>query len=35
MNGAKVFISGRRAEVLDAAVKLIKPQAAKGGDIIA
>lgn len=34
-NGAKVFISGRRAEVLDAAVKLIKPQATKGGDIIA
>ncbi|BEJ12977.1 hypothetical protein CspHIS471_0301510 [Cutaneotrichosporon sp. HIS471] len=34
-NGAKVFISGRRTEVLDAAVQLIKPQAGKGGDIVA
>lgn len=34
-NGAKVFISGRRAEVLDKAVKDLKAQAGKGGDIVA
>lgn len=33
-NGAKVFIAGRRAEVLDKAAAEMKANAGKGGEVV-